>query len=126
MAVKKITETRIIEIEKSTAKTLPDNPSARGYSPEVIKRRLSIAHRKVLEELNIVIDDINSNFEGSESVIGELSTAITNINSAIDSINETLDNQPSITASGIIVFQSMESAESSNVEDESYAFIKIN
>lgn len=72
MAIKKITETEIQEIEKGTAKTLPDNPSQRGYSPAVIKKRLSQAHRKVLEKVNDKIEEINEEIENIEvESIGE-------------------------------------------------------
>jgi len=63
MAVKKITEYTMDLIEKGTVKTLPDDPSRAGYSPDVIKRRMYQANRKVMEEINAIVEQINSELE---------------------------------------------------------------
>ncbi|MGE4321225.1 MAG: hypothetical protein AB7E61_07235 [Acholeplasmataceae bacterium] len=59
MAVNKITQTEIQNIEKVSTKTLPDSPSARGYSPDQIKKRMYGPTTKTLERLNEVIDEVN-------------------------------------------------------------------
>lgn len=63
MAVTKITTDKIAQIEKKTVKTLPNDPSKQGYSPDQIKRRMYAAlldsDNSVVAEVNRIVAEIN-------------------------------------------------------------------
>lgn len=60
MPVNPISNTRKTEIEKKTAQSLPDNPSQRGYTPEIIKKRLSGAVTELITEINRIVNETNN------------------------------------------------------------------
>lgn len=69
MAVKKITNAEIQQIEDESVKTLPDNPSAGGLTPYQIKYKMYRHIRKILEKFNVIVDSMNENLGYSYKAI---------------------------------------------------------
>lgn len=63
MAIKKIEEQKRLELENNSVKSLPNNPSQQGYSPEAIKRKMyePILGNKssLVTEINRIVDEMN-------------------------------------------------------------------
>jgi hypothetical protein len=63
MSVRKISQDKVNQIEKKTVKTLPDDPSKQGYSPDQIKRRMYAAlldpDNSIVAEVNRIVDEVN-------------------------------------------------------------------
>ncbi len=63
MSITKITTEKIAQIEKKTVKTLPNDPSKQGYSPDQIKRRMYAAlldsDNSLVAEVNRIVTEIN-------------------------------------------------------------------
>ena len=76
--VNKGSETTKSAIKRKSAQTLPNNPSARGYSAEEIKRRF----------YQPIIDATNSALTEIDRVVEEVNNAITQVNSNLDTFIE--------------------------------------
>jgi hypothetical protein len=102
MPIKRIDQDTIQSIERKTAKTMPDDPSRQGYTPDQIKRRLYSA-----------ITDPNN------SLVSEINRIVDEINQTLQEIGE------SMSVAGAYVFGSIEEAEEADIPDGYYAIIKL-
>ncbi len=76
--INKVSETTKSAIKRKSAQTLPNNPSARGYSAEEIKRRF----------YQPIIDATNSALTEIDRVVEEVNNAITQVNSNLNTFIE--------------------------------------
>lgn len=103
MAVKKITTEKVNQIEKKTVKTLPDDPSKQGYSPDQIKRRMYAA----------LLDPDNS-------VIAEVNRIVDEINLAL------IEMQQSLEIKSMLIFDTVDAANAANIPSGQVVMVKIN
>ena len=63
MPIKPVSDVTIEAIRKKSVMTLPDNPSKQGYTPDQIKKRMSIFvidnKESIISEINRVVDETN-------------------------------------------------------------------
>ena len=75
MAIKKIDEEVLYKIKEKSANALPDRPTAQGYTAKDIKRYLTgfvtDDELSIVAEINRVIDELNSFFDGEDENVEE-------------------------------------------------------
>lgn len=101
MAIKKISQDVVDKIEKKTAKSLPDQPSKLGYSPDQIKKRL---YRALTDE--------------EDSLVSEINRIVDEVNQALTEMNQT------IVLKTLIMFDTVEEANAANLPENTFALIK--
>ncbi len=70
MAINKISEEILFKIREKSAKSLPDRPTAQGYTASDIKRYLTgfvtDDNLSIISEINRIIEEFNDSIEGEE------------------------------------------------------------
>ena len=90
MAIAKITNEVKLAIERKTAKTLPDQPTARGYSAETIRNTLykwlSDSTNSLFAELDRIVDEANAELNNvvDGTVDIDYDNSISGVNSSKD------------------------------------------